>query len=428
MFMVYWRPQEWLVPWLYGWPLLDVVVIMAVMALLIESDQGTLEFPKNAPQIYLLVGLWAAAVMSHVVHVYFAGMVDSMVEIFKICFFTLLLFCVLDSSRRLRVLAFLFVAMACFMAVHAILQNTRGYGFVGHRPLYVGSIGGKSPYFRSKFFGIFADPNDLSQFLVTAMPLVFAVPKRMNAITFLACAATTYLLYKGYMTTHSRGGAVAFVAMCSMIVCLRFPSRWMPYLVGVGLVGALVLCGTKGGAMLDMSARERVVFWGYGNMAFKSNPVFGIGHDMFWQIADGRPAHNAFVTCYTELGIIGYWMWFCFLQVGVVGSWRGRLALHRRETEEQRFLWRYTGLTLAALAGFSASAYFLSRTFIFPFFFLMAVANAIPRIVDREVPDSHRGQFIDPKRDVITLGTVGAFASIVYIYVSIVLLNKSYGG
>ena len=413
---------------MYGWPLLDIVVIMAVMALLIESDQGTIDFPKNAPQIYLLIGLWAAAVMSHVVHGYFGGMIMSMVEIFKICFFTLLLFCVLDSSRRLRVVAFLLVAMASFMAVHALLQDSRGYGFAGQRPFFIPAMGGNPPHFRCIFFGIFADPNDLSQLLVTAIPLVFAIPKRMNALNVIVCGAISYLLIKGYMTTHSRGAAVALVAMSAMLVCLRCPSRWMPYLVGVGLVGALVICATRGGALLDMSARERVVFWGYGNQAFKSNPIFGIGHEMFWQIADGRPAHNAFVTCYTELGIVGYWMWFCLLLLGVVSSWRSRLILQKGETEDQRFLRRYTGLTLVALAGFSSSAYFLSRTFIYPFFFLMAVANAIPRVVDKETPESDRASFLDPKRDVMVLGTVGTLASIVYIYLSIVLLNRAYGG
>ena len=202
----------------------------------------------------------------------------------------------------------------------------------------------------------------------------------------------------------------------------------MPRFAVLGLLAALVLCGTKAGAMLDMSARERVVFWGYGNRAFKSNPIFGIGHNMFWQIAHGRPAHNAFVTCYTELGIVGYWMWFCLVQAGVVGTWRSRLAMDSRETEERVFLYRYAGLSLAALAGFSASAYFLSRTFVFPFFFLLAIVNAIPLVTDREFPDINRTPLLDPRRDVMIMGTLGTFASIIYIYVSIIFLNRWFGG
>ena len=428
MLLVFWRPQEWLVPWLYGWPLLDAVVATAILALLLEADQGRIRFPKNAPQIYLLVGLWAAAVMSHVVHTYFAGMTYTMVEMFKICFFTLLLLCVLDSPKRLRTVAGLFVTMASLMAVHAILQEARLRGFAGQPPMWIPSIRGNPPYTRSVFFGIFADPNDLAQLLVTAVPLVFAVPKRMNTMRFLIGVAVSALLIRGYMTTHSRGGLVALVAAGTMVVCLKLPVRWMPYLVLSGLLAALVLCGTKAGDMLDMSVHERVVFWGYGNRAFKSNPVFGIGHNMFWQIADGRPAHNAFVTCYTELGIVGYWMWFCFIQIGVLGTWRSRMALRGPRTDEQVFLHRYAGLSLAALAGFCASAYFLSRTFVFPLFFLLAVVNAIPMVTDRELPDSNRAPFLDPRRDIMMMGTLGTFASIIYIYMSIVFLNRSFGG
>lgn len=428
MLLVFWRPQEWLMRWLYGWPLLDAVLGMGVFSLLMESDQGRISFPKNAPQIYLLVGLWAAAVMSHVVHTYFAGMTYTMVEIFKICFFTLLLFCVLDSPGRLRTVAALFVIMASVMAIHAILQDVRGYGFAGQRPMWVPSIQGNPPYTRSTFFGIFHDPNDLAQLLVTAIPLAFAVPRRVTILSFLIGFAVSALLIRGYMTTHSRGGLVALVSAGTLIAFMKLPNRWLPYLMVVGLIAALVLCGTKAGVMLDMSAHDRVVFWGYGNRAFKSNPVFGIGHNMFWQIADGRPAHNAFVTCYTEIGAVGYWMWFCLIQAGVIGTWRSRMAVQDRGTEERAFLYRYAGLSLAALAGFSASAYFLSRTFVFPFFFLLAIVNAIPLVTDREFPDIDRTPLLDPRRDIMMLGTLGTFASIVYIYMSIVLLNRSFNG
>ena len=38
----------------------------------------------------------------------------------------------------------------------------------------------------------------------------------------------------------------------------------------------------------------------------------------------------------------------------------------------------FAGLAIASLGGFAASAYFLSRTFIFPLFFLIALVSAIP--------------------------------------------------
>lgn len=427
MFLVFWRPQEWLVPWLYGWPILDLVVVLALMSLLIETDQGKIYFPKKAPQIYMLGGLWLAAIASQAVHTYFAGMQMAMIEVFKICFFTLLLYCVLDSPKRLRTMAWIFVLTACVMAVHALLQDSRGYGFKFQRPMWIPSMAGNPPYMRSIFFGIFSDPNDLAQVFATAIPLCFVLTKRMNFLWFLLSFAIAAFLFKAYLTTHSRGGMVAIVTAGFVMAAMFMPSRWMPYIVGVGAVAALVLCRLKGASLLDMSARERVVFWGYGNMAFKKNPIFGVGYGMYWQIADGRPAHNAFVTCYTELGIFGYWMWFSFLMLGVLGSWRVRVATRWKKTVEQAYLYRFSGLGLAALGGFCASAYFLSRTFVYPMFFLMAMANAVPRIAEWELGEDSP-VFIQPKRDVGKFATIATFGSIVYIYISIIFLNQAYGG
>jgi len=100
IFLVFWRPQEWLFPWLFGWPILDAIVFMALLSLLIESDQRRIRFPKNRPQIYLLFGLWIAAITSHVVHTYFIGMMETIPAVFKICFFTILLFCVQQTHDK----------------------------------------------------------------------------------------------------------------------------------------------------------------------------------------------------------------------------------------------------------------------------------------------------------------------------------------
>ncbi len=423
MFMVFWRPQEWLFPWLYGWPLLDAVVYIAVLALFIEVQQGTVRSPRRAPQVFLLVGLWGAAIISQVVHTYFAGMVDSMIEVFKYCFFTLLLFCVVDRPQRLRAIAVVFVAMACVMAFHAIMQQRVGVGFAGARPIWVPSIGGRPPYLRSRFFGIFADPNDLAQMLVTAMPLALAIPRRLTTFRFIGCAGVIAFLYLGYETTHSRGGMVALMATIGLSIVMLLPVRWTPQLVAAGLALGLFACVTRSGALLDASARERLEFWGYGNQAFKRNLVFGIGYNMFWVVGGGRPAHNAFVTCYTELGLVGYWMWYNLLQLGVLGSHRTRVLLRNVTTVEGAYLRRFSALAVVAMGGFAASAYFLSRTFVFPLFFLIAVLNVVPFIAERELPDDNP-RLIRLHRDVIILGSLGSLASIVYIYVSILLLNK----
>lgn len=423
--MVFWRPQEWLVPVLYGWPLLNGVVAVCVMAMVIEKDQGHLRL-KRGPIPYLLGGLYLATLMSHVAHTYLGGVLYTIPETFKPIFFTFLLFNVLDRPDRIRTFAFVFVAMCCVMALHALMQAELGYGFRGARPLTVFTPE-RGTYTRSQFFGIFGDPNDLAQILVTAIPLTFAIPRRMNFIKFAFCMAVALFLFKAAGTTESRGGTVALVAVLAVLAAMRLPQRWMPGLVAIGLVTVLALCAFWAGALLDPSAQERVVFWGMANDSFKSNPIFGIGYDMFWQVASSRASHNAFVGCYTELGLFGYWMWFGILLLGVLGCWRTRRALARPRSGTERYLYRASGMAIAAVTGFSAGAYFLSRTFLFPYFFLFALINALPLVAQRFAGEERLTLHSRPG-EVVRIVTLGTIASIIFIYATIVLLNKAFYG
>ena len=414
-------------PWLFGWPILDVIIFMALLSLIIEVDQGRVRFPRQRSQIFLLIGLWVASVMSHVAHTYFAGMIETMPEVFKICFFTVLLYCILDRPGHLRALAIMFVVMSCIMAVHAIMQQRIGYGFMGLEPFLDFRPGYEEPILRSYFFGIFGDPNDLAQILATSIPFTFVITRRNSFFSIVLGCAITCLLVTGIMATYSRSGFVALTGVIAVILILIMPVRWMPVLMAGMLAGALVLCPLSV-AQLDVSAHDRVVFWGMANQIFIAsflNFIFGIGYGMFWQVASSRAAHNAFVSCYTELGILGYWFWFILIFLGIMGAWRVRISLKDARGVDEEWIRRFAGICIAAMIGFLASAYFLSRTFIYPLFFLTAMIGALPGIAEKYLPEGHRA-LIQPLRDVWGYGTVAVVISIIYIYMSIILLNKAF--
>ena len=425
MVMVFWRPQEWLLPWLFGLPVLDGIVFLALLSLMLETDAGRLRFPRRMPQVFLLCGLFFAVMMSHVPHTYFAGIVQSVPPTFKICFFTLLLLCVIDRPGRLRMISVVFVIMVCTMAVHALIQNRNIFGFAHQMWVYIPPYGGRPGHHRTRFFGIFEDPNDLAQMLATGIPFTFCVLRRKPAASVALGCGISFMLFRALLTTHSRGGLVALAAIAAVAIALRLPTRWMPFLAALGLAGALGMT-LKVDAVLDVSAHDRVVFWGLANEQFKENPVFGIGYGMFWQVAGNKAAHNAFVLCYTTLGFFGYWFWFNLLLSGIIGTWRTRVAFARSRDPEQRWLSRFAGVAIAATAGFAASAYFLSRAFVFPIFFLFALLAAIPRVGQQMLPDDSGIVLLSFKRDVLVVGSLGALASIIYVYISIILLNRAY--
>lgn len=431
VFMVFWRPQDWLVPWLQGVPILDVVTFFAVMSFVMEKDEGKVRIPVEMPQINLLFGLWIAALMSHVANTYLQGFLDTFIPAFKMCFFTGLLFCVLDRPERLRNMARIYVSMSCLMTYHALLQQTRGYGFMGQPPVYQAAQDDWGEWYgipRSQFFGIFEDPNDLAQMLAASVPFAFCLTRRRSFWSLLIGCLISWYLTKGVLATHSRGGLVGLLTGASVVVALILPSKWLPVLM-VGILGAwLMICPLSAGHM-DMSARDRVVFWGMANQKFKSHPIFGIGYGMFWQVADDRAAHNAFVYCYTELGFVGYWLWYTLLELGFLYAWRTRVLISNAVTPEEKWMKMFCGLSIAAMGSFAASSYFLSRAYVYPFLFLFATLGSIPIVVGRlyEGQNYDVSLVVKPKRDVFLVGIMGSAISIFYIYWSIILLNKAYG-
>lgn len=427
MFLVFWRPQEWLLPWLYGWPLLNGIVFLALLSLMVEINQKKMRF-ANTPAIWLAAGLWMAAILSHVAHFYFKGMTDTAVDAFKYCFFVILLLVVLDRLGRIQKVMMVIVGVTVVIAVHCLMQQSLGYGFVGLQPMMNYRPMTDEWQVRSFFFGIFGDPNDTGQMLACSIPLIFAIPKRMSPVAWVGCLGVAWLLFEALLSTHSRGGMIAFGAAVGTLILMRFPARWLPYLAVAGLAAGLVLCKVKGAAFFDASARERLEFWGLANQAFKEVPIFGLGYGMFWQVAGDRAAHNAFVTCYTEVGLLGYWFWFSLLQFGVIGCWRTMQAFRRPRNLMQTYLKRVSSVSIAAMVGYAAGGYFLSRAFVFPIFFLFGILCAIPLIAKMYLPEDHP-PLQRTATDVWGWGTVSTLASMVYIYVTILILNKGfYGG
>ena len=406
--------------------MLDLVTALALVGFAIEIEGGKMRFPKESPHLYLLVGLWVASVMSHVANTYFDGMMATIPLVFKSCLFSALLLCVLDRTDRLRVLAWLFVGMSAVMAVHAILQDTRGYGFGWETPILVRPEGGEA-YTRSFFFGIFGDPNDLAQILVTSIPLCFVLTRRRSFISVLFGMAVAALLVTAIFSTHSRGGMVALAMVAAFMFVLILPARWLPILLTGLVIGALALCPLAAGRM-DESAHNRVVFWGQANWVFKTHPLFGVGATMFSEYIEGdAAAHNAFVLCYTELGVFGYWFWFALIQISIIGAWRSRVALSGARDAEQAWLRRFSGAAIAAIVGYLASSYFLGRAFLYPMYFLFATLGAIPLVARKYLPED-APSLVRYGSDLFVWCTLGAMLSIIYIYASIVLLNKAYYG
>ncbi|MFU8780016.1 MAG: O-antigen ligase family protein, partial [Kiritimatiellia bacterium] len=339
-------------------------------------------------------------------------------------FFGILLFGCCSSPRHLRWIARAFVIMALLMAFHALLQDVRGYGFAGHRPVMSWRPNVDYLVPRTRFFGIFDDPNDMGQFLATAMPLCFVFFKKQNILTIVLSIAMVSYLYLGFATTLSRGSMIGLLAsICVAAVMLIFRRRYLPVLL-VGLMLGLAVIPFSGRFLGD--AWERVNLWGEANWAFRTKPIFGIGLGMQTDyLSESKVAHNAYVSAYAELGVFGFFFWIALIWVAAVGLLQTRSALWNTQDPEGRYLHRFSAWGLSAFAGFCASAFFLSRSFIFPLFFLTAMFGAVPFLAKgyMDKDDDYPPRLGMTIRDVTIVGIPLSVLVIVYVYVTILILN-----
>ncbi len=221
--------------------------------------------------------------------------------------------------------------------------------------------------------GFLQDPNDFAQAMVVSLPLLllgYAPGRAARNLLFVALPGAV-LLY-AISLTHSRGALVGIGAML-FFGARRYLGIVRTLLLG-GLLAAAVLATSFGGGRAfsaqEESAGDRITAWYAGFTMFKSSPVFGIGYENF---LDHHPltAHNSFVLCFAELGMLGYFFWMAMIVLAFLGLRRAaaaqQMAARGSSTPE---------LLTTALVGFLTCAWFLSRTYQPTLFLLLAMCAA----------------------------------------------------
>jgi O-antigen ligase len=246
---------------------------------------------------------------------------------------------------------------------------------------------------RLRALGLLNDPNDLAQTLIAAIPLVFLAwrPGRWLRNFVFALVPTAAMLWAAVLT-RSRGGFVALFALAWFAFALRAGPRWergLRWLGAAGLFLLMVLFFRLGAA--DESAMGRLDAWSEGLQMLKSSPAWGVGYGSFADI-NGLVAHNSFVHCFGELGLVGYFAW---LGAIVASFWyleraRNTEVVSERPTE----LARWAAAAELSLVAFLAGALFLSRTYSVSLFLLIGLATAVAGVAARttDTPDAYRLQ------------------------------------
>jgi putative inorganic carbon (hco3(-)) transporter len=239
---------------------------------------------------------------------------------------------------------------------------------------------------RARSLGFLNDPNDFAQALVALAPFLFAARTqgrrlRNALVVWLPAAAVFY----GIVLTRSRGAIVAMLVALFLALRKRL-GRMGGLAVAVAIAVAMIAFGFAGGREIGMddSAGGRTAAWSEGLQLLKDSPIWGVGFGAFTDYND-LVAHNSFVHCAAELGLVGYFLWLALIVTTLTEM--VDLAGHEGVDvpgEEYAHAARAMQISLAA---FLAGAFFLSRSYGVMLFLLLGLGTALGDIGRRDLGD-----------------------------------------
>lgn len=386
----YLRPFEILAPGLapYRPMLILSLVAVASAGLRAMSRQEVACRPVH----FGLLGLFVASIsLSQVANGYVGGALTAALDFSAAAMLAVLCFLNLTSTRRLHVtcvvILFSLMALAAlgvlsfhtgFMADDLVLQQTAPSFSDVDETFEVQDGVAPSDDKSGRFFlrvrgvGFLNDPNDFSQALVTVLPLLWwlYVPGRRLRNLFVVWGPGMLLSYAIYLT-QSRGallGVIAIVLLVMQKVLGTLRTMLLATVVVVG-VGALSFGGRQVSTK-EESAAQRIEAWEEGLNMLRSKPILGVGYGNFTD-HHYLTAHNSFVLCFAELGLVGYFAWLGMIVLTYKGL-NQAVRLAPPEAAESRL-----AIALrASLMAFLACSWFLSRTYSPGLFVLMPLGVA----------------------------------------------------
>jgi O-antigen ligase/polysaccharide polymerase Wzy-like membrane protein len=403
-------------------------------------------FKKSAPlttvQLWFLVAFTVTSVISRMLAERWMGaVVPTLIQFGPSLAMFVLAICCIDSLRRLKIAAGWMVLLSLALVVQGVAAYHFGYKAnmflfdpvtraeydpnapapddpegledVSYTPDDQVSEGDENTAVRIRGLGLLHDPNDLALGLIMALPLLGAGWRRkanMRNLVFVILPAAA-LVY-GLFLTRSRGGALALAVTLCFVVSRKVGRVSAALLFAVVIASGIASEFASGRqvSVSDESATGRVEAWTEGFEMLKAGPFLGAGFGQFLEHHE-LTAHNSFVLCFAETGLIGYFFWLGLLVITYVQLQSLAGLSEQRPIDRDIRQWART--LQSSMVGFLAAAFFLSRTFVPMLYLLLGLGVALIAIAQSvNSPVSRPSPF--------RLGTIlvaSEIGSILFIYV-----------
>ena len=401
------RPQDY-IPAFEAVRILPVVLIAAFAVWIIAPGKNF-----SAPQFALVVAFLLVAMISEAASGWSGGALQVLAIFGPVVLTFVILANAVTTRERVIIVMKIFTVCGAVLALHGVLQVVSGIGWTG-KPLVEDG--------RIQYVGIFSDPNDLGLLFVTALPMAFYLSSRggwagLARLFWLALAGL--LLYGTYLTV-SRGAVLAIAAIAVVYIWRRF-GLIVAGIIGAAGVGGILLLPSRLSEMNaeESSAAGRVDAWYSGLQMFIEHPILGVGPGNFTDYND-LAAHNSLVLVLAETGIVGYVLWvafvgYCFWMTASAANYSGAGIDHEAEWKK----WRPIFVTLLlSLVGWSAAAFFLSRSYVITLYLLTGLIVGAYTAAQKQVPSLRQFHL---SKDLVRWPAI-SLASIVALYVVVKVL------
>jgi O-antigen ligase len=296
-----------------------------------------------------------------------------------------------DSWKRIKIILILLVHLTLALAIQGLVMHFTGTGF-GGKQAYEGRI---------QAVGIFSDPNDLALIINCVLPLVvlWLLQSRSLLIKIYSFFVIILFVYAIFLTA-SRGGLLCLGLMAILLGMRKF-GKIVGVLGGIGVMGALLVLGPRMNTISpdEASSYGRLEAWVVGMGLFRHSPLFGVGFGNFMEY-HFRTAHNSFVLCSAELGLLGLYPWLMLTFISIKNT---RFVEKELLARGQRANAMYTYSAEMALIMFFAGALLLSRTYHPSLFILFGMCGAITHVFVKENKDQ-RYALIEKRDFMLGLG------------------------
>lgn len=409
--LCYFTPDE-IVPALAPYHLQQVLLIPAMLISLVMMSARGWKF--QMPQQLLLLGFWFAIGMSFMSKARPLAALRSVTIVALVIGVYFLVYLNTSSVRRVRIIAGFMIFCALFLSLEGIWAYHFG-GDIDRPNILIMRDPFLGVFKRIRAYGTLNDPNDFAQFLIVCQGLALLFWRGFSPITkFLFVLLPITIMGYAIFLTSSRGAMFGLVALVAVLLSRQFGR--FGSLVGVFAFFVIMVVLQFGGGrdltLSEGSASGRILAWGVGIAELRQSPVFGVGWGQFTRVYYTQTAHNSWVLCFAELGFFGYFFWLGLLVTTCWGL--EQLAKVRPKTQqEDEFLWQVTAIR-AALYGFLATSWFLSRTYDETLYIVLALAAVMLQLAP-----STLANFKFRRVKWVPMTVVLEFASVLVVYATI---------